>query len=161
MFGTSGIRGIANSEVTCELAVQVGMACAQIASSPGLSKTGAENPGKAKAGRGAPGKPLMVVGMDSRLAAPMIKMAFISGAMSCGCDVLDLGMVPTPLVSYATRKFSCDGAMVTASHNPKEYIGIKLFSNGVEYPRELESRVESIVKAGARPGSFDNTGALT
>ncbi len=160
MFGTSGIRGIANSEVPCELAAQVGMACAQIASSPGLSKTGAGNPGKPKAGQGASGKPLLAVGMDSRLAAPMIKMAFSSGAMSCGCDVLDIGLVPTPLVSYATRKYSCDGAMITASHNPPEYIGIKLFSNGVEYPRELEAKIEAIVKSGAKPGSFDRTGAL-
>ncbi len=141
MFGTSGIRGIANSEVSCELAAKVGMAaCSLSLSSPGA-------------------KSRIAIGMDSRLASPMIKHAFASGAMAAGCDVMDIGLAPTPLVSYVTSKLGCDGAMITASHNPKEYVGIKLFSKGVEYPRAMEAEVEKLVSAGPKPASFDKAGA--
>ncbi len=164
MFGTSGIRGIANSEVSCELAAKVGMACAILSGQS--KKSNAQNQSiksnDSSQFNQSPSKPTIVIGMDSRLAAPMIKYAFLSGAMAFGSDVIDIGIVPTPLVSYATRKFNCDGAMITASHNPKEYIGIKLFSKGIEYSREQESQIEKTVKSGgAKPGRFDLTGAYS
>ncbi|MFA5106013.1 MAG: phosphoglucosamine mutase [Candidatus Micrarchaeia archaeon] len=137
MFGTSGIRGIANSEVSCELACQVGMAAGSLSN----------------------GK--IAIGMDSRLASPMIKRAFASGAMASGCDVMDIGLVPTPLVSFVSKKLRCGAAMITASHNPKEYVGIKLFSKGVEYPREMEARVEKLVSSGQKPAAFDKTGSYS
>jgi len=134
MFGTSGIRGIANSDVGPELAVKVGTAL------------------------GFPGTKIAIA-TDTRLAAPMIKHALVSGMLSCGSDVLDLGVVPTPVLSFVSQREKCSGVMVTASHNPKEYIGMKLFFEGRELAREQEKKIEKEILSPCIPKApFDKAG---
>ncbi|MCX6772656.1 MAG: hypothetical protein NTV88_02705 [Candidatus Micrarchaeota archaeon] len=104
MFGTSGIRGVYGKDVTTALAAKVGNAV------------------------GGMGKKI-VLSRDCRSTSPILSEALSAGAMENGASVLDMGICPTPLLAYATMKENCDGAMITASHNPPEYNGIKLFSS--------------------------------
>ena len=108
MFGTSGIRGLYGTDVTPELARKVGNAA------------------------GCKGKKL-VLARDTRSTSPILAKALSAGAMAAGCSVIDIGVAPTPLLAYVCMVEKCDGAMITASHNPPEYNGIKLFSHGMEY----------------------------
>ncbi|MBM3229022.1 phosphoglucosamine mutase [Candidatus Parvarchaeota archaeon] len=136
MFGTSGIRGVANSEVGCELAVRLGGALSQ-------------------AGKKA------VVATDTRLAAPMIKHALVSGLLSGGAEVLDIGVVPTPVLSFASQQLGCTGVMVTASHNPPQYIGMKLFESGFEIDKVKEKAMEQKLGQDYSPkAKFDKVGRL-
>ncbi|XHH10135.1 MAG: phosphoglucosamine mutase [Candidatus Bathyarchaeia archaeon] len=106
LFGSSGVRGLANVELTPTLACKVGMAAASYA--------------KAKTA---------VVGRDTRVSGCMIQDALVSGLISCGVTVYLTDMVPTPVVAYATRRLGADvGFMITASHNPPQYNGIKVFN---------------------------------
>lgn len=123
LFGTSGIRGIYGKRVAPELAMRVGNAVGA-----GLKK--------------------LVVARDARGTSPVLLEALSSGAMLAGAGVIDIGMAPTPLLAYAAMKEKCDGAMITASHNPPEYNGIKLFSDGMEHSREKEAEVEAALAAG-------------
>ena len=130
LFGTDGVRGIANTELTCELCMQIGRATAYILS---------EN---------LNGKKLRVlVGKDTRLSSDMLENAVSSGLCSVGADVLQLGFLPTPAVAHLVREYGCDaGIMISASHNPCEYNGIKIFrSNGYKLPDELEEKIEAII----------------
>ncbi len=102
LFGSSGIRGIVNTEVTPELALKVGLVLGSR-------------------------KKTAVIGRDPRVSAPMIEHALVAGLTAAGCDVTKAGMVTTPTLAYAARKYEC-GVMVTASHNPSEYVGIKLWN---------------------------------
>jgi phosphoglucosamine mutase len=120
MFGTSGIRGIFNKDVTAELALEVGMSLFT-----DEQKT-------------------LFIGRDTRPSGIVLENALAAGALSAGGDVVRLGIAPTPTISYASR--SSLGAMITASHNPPEYNGIKLFENGEEITREAEKKIERIVK---------------
>ncbi len=133
VFGTSGIRGVYGKDVTPELAMKVGNAV------------------------GAQGKKIMVA-MDARATSPILAGALESGAMLAGCEVVDIGIAPTPMLAYATWRGKCDGAMITASHNPPEYNGIKLFSNGMEYTREQEKTVEAAVNGKEKKAEWKAAG---
>ncbi|MGB9840224.1 phosphoglucosamine mutase [Thermovenabulum sp.] len=128
LFGTDGVRGIANKELTPELAFNLGRAAAKV-----LSKFHK--------------KPLFVIGKDTRISGDMLEAAVIAGLCSSGADVIKAGIVPTPAVAYLTRHFKADsGVVVSASHNPMEYNGIKFFdSRGYKLPDELEDEIEGII----------------
>lgn len=126
LFGTDGVRGVANKELTCELAYKIGKAGAYV-----LTK------GKKDV--------KILVGRDTRISGDMLEAALVSGICSVGADVVSLGVVPTPAVSYLTRKYNADaGVVISASHNPVEYNGIKFFSEtGHKLPDEVEIEIES------------------
>ncbi len=130
LFGTDGARGIANTEISCELALKTGRAVSQVLN--GSKK----------------GKRLKVlVGTDTRKSADMLLSAVSAGFCSAGCDVLVLGVVPTPAVAFLVKEYSYDaGVMISASHNTFEYNGIKIFSpDGYKLPDETEERIEAII----------------
>ncbi|CAB50141.1 phosphoglucosamine mutase [Pyrococcus abyssi] len=128
LFGTFGVRGIANEKITPEFTLKIGMAFGTL-----LKREGRE-------------KPLVVVGRDTRVSGEMLKEALISGLLSVGCDVIDVGIAPTPAIQWATKYFNADGgAVITASHNPPEYNGIKLLEpNGMGLKKEREAIVEEL-----------------
>ena len=112
LFGTDGARGIANTEISCELAMKTGRATAMV-----LSEY--ENKSNLK----------ILIGTDTRKSADMLVSAMAAGFCSVGCDVFTLGVVPTPAVAFLTKKYSFDaGVMISASHNPYHDNGIKLFN---------------------------------
>ncbi|MCX9084533.1 MAG: phosphoglucosamine mutase [Candidatus Methanoperedens sp.] len=121
LFGSSGIRGLANKEITPELALNVGLAIGSLHKSA-------------------------VIGRDPRTSGEMIEHGIISGLLSAGCDVTRVGMVPTPTLAYAARNYDC-GVMITASHNPPEYGGIKLWNkNGLAFNTQQQDGIESIIR---------------
>ena len=133
LFGTSGIRGVYGKEVSCGLAMKVGNAV------------------------GSRGRKI-VVARDARATSPVLSEALSAGAMLSGADVLDIGLAPTPLLAYATAREKCGGAMITASHNPPEYNGIKLFENGTEYSRGMEAEAESAIAAPEKAMEWSKVG---
>ncbi len=124
LFGTSGIRGKIGSEITCELALNVGKSLAYHLNNSGT----------------------VVLGYDTRSTNVMLDQAICAGLLESGVDVVKIGMVPTPLVGYATEKLNADaGIMLTASHNPSPYNGIKLWNNnGMAYTSKQEAKIEEI-----------------
>lgn len=124
LFGTSGIRGKIGSEVTCELALNVGKSLAYYLGNEGT----------------------VVLGYDTRTTNEMLDQAICAGLLESGVDVVKIGMVPTPLVGYATEKLGADaGIMLTASHNPSQYNGIKLWNkNAMAYTSQQEAEIEEI-----------------
>ena len=126
LFGTDGIRGIVGENLTAELAYRVGQA---------VSVTLEEE-------KGCP--PLITIGMDTRISSDMLEGALIAGITSVGGDVMPLGTIPTPAVAYLTIKVGADaGVVISASHNPFEHNGIKVFNGqGYKLPDALEDRVE-------------------
>ncbi len=128
LFGTDGVRGIANKELTCELAYKIGRAGAYV-----LAKEKSDTK--------------IVVGMDTRISGDMLEAALVAGICSIGTDVISVGIVPTPAVAYLTRKYSADaGVVISASHNPVEYNGIKFFnSQGYKLSDDIEEEIENIV----------------
>ena len=124
LFGTSGIRGKIGSEVTCEMALNVGKSLAYYLGNQGT----------------------VVIGYDTRTTNKMLDQAITAGLLESGVNVIKIGMVPTPLVGYATEKLDADaGVMLTASHNPSQYNGIKLWNkNGMAYTSLQESEIEEI-----------------
>lgn len=129
LFGTDGARGIANSELTCEMAMQIGRAAAMV-----LTKLSHK-------------RPRVLIGMDTRASSQMLESAISAGLCSVGADVMLLGEIPTPAVAYLVKKYEYDAAvMISASHNPCEYNGIKIFQgNGYKLPDALEEEIESII----------------
>lgn len=129
LFGTDGVRGIANTELTCELAMKLGRAAATVLSN------------------NARRRPLFVIGMDTRISSEMLSSSITAGLCSVGADVLLLGVVPTPAVAYLIGKYKADaGIMISASHNSAEFNGIKMFSgDGYKLPDVLEEQIEAIV----------------
>lgn len=129
LFGTDGARGIANTELTCELAMQIGRAVAMV-----LTERSEK-------------RPRVLIGMDTRASSQMLESAISSGLCSVGADVMLLGEIPTPAVAYLVRKYEYDAAvMISASHNPCEYNGIKIFQGtGYKLPDALEEEIESII----------------
>ena len=129
LFGTDGVRGVANTELTCERAMQIGRAAAEVLSS------------------GRRYLPTVLVGMDTRISSEMLAAALSAGLCSVGADVINLGVVPTPAVAYLVGKYKAHaGVMISASHNPYQYNGIKIFNeDGYKLEDELEERIESIV----------------
>ena len=130
LFGTDGARGVANTELTCELSMQIGRAAAMV-----LAKN---LNGK---------RPKVMIGLDTRASSQMLENAITAGLCSVGADVLKLGIVPTPAVAYLVKEYGYDaGIMISASHNPCEYNGIKIFqSNGFKLPDALENEIEAII----------------
>ncbi len=121
LFGSSGIRGLANKEITPWLALSVGLAVGSLHGSA-------------------------VIARDPRTSGEMIEHAVISGLLSAGCSVTRVGMVPTPTLAYAARNFSC-GIMITASHNPSQYCGIKVWNrDGIAFDSRQQDEIESIIK---------------
>ena len=135
LFGTDGVRGIANKELTPELAMNLGRAAATVL---------AVNSRR---------RPLFVVGMDTRISSEMLSNAITAGLCSVGADVLILGVVPTPAVAYLIGKYKADaGIMISASHNSAEFNGIKMFSgDGYKLPDVLEEQIEEIVLNDIKP----------
>lgn len=129
LFGTDGIRGVANKELTCELAFRAGQALAIVLA--GESKHQAK----------------IYIGKDTRISSDMLECALAAGISSVGAEVGLLGYVPTPAVAYLTLKHGADaGVVISASHNPMEFNGIKAFnSKGFKLSDELEERVEEII----------------
>ena len=132
LFGTDGIRGVANEKLTVELAVATGRAVAATLST---------------SAKGSHTKKMILVGMDTRISSDMLASAIIAGILSVGFDVINLGVVPTPAVAYLVRKYKARaGIMISASHNPFEFNGIKVFnSEGLKLADALEENIESMV----------------
>lgn len=150
LFGTDGIRGIANRDLSVERASHVGIAVAMAL------------------GENCPNKPRVLIGKDTRASSDMIEAALIAGLCSGGADVLTLGVVPTPMVAYLTERHHTDaGIMISASHNPFEFNGIKVFgAGGLKLSDHKEKEVEDIVLdhsisfAYAAPQDIGTVGAL-
>ncbi len=130
LFGTDGIRGVVNETLNAELAFEVGAAAAQVL---------AQNTGKAK--------PLFTIGKDTRISSDMLEGSLIAGLCSAGADVLHLGVIPTPAVAFLTVENHADaGIVISASHNPFEHNGIKIFNaQGFKLSDALENEIEDIV----------------
>lgn len=129
MFGTDGVRGIANKELTPELAFEIGQAGAYVL-------TGST--GK---------KPVILVGKDTRISGDILECALTAGLCSVGAKVVSGGVIPTPAIAYLVRRFGFDaGVMISASHNPFEHNGIKFFSGeGYKLKDETEEKIEAII----------------
>jgi len=129
LFGTDGVRGIANEGLTCELALEIGRAAANVLKTGGNRR-----------------RLLCAIGMDTRISSDMLASAITAGLCSVGADVINLGVVPTPAVAYLVGKYKCDmGIMISASHNPAEFNGIKIFSgDGYKLPDALEDQIEAL-----------------
>ena len=127
LFGTDGARGIAGSELTADLAMKIGASAAYIL---GQSK-----------------KIKVIVGMDTRYSGDMLACAVNAGLLSMGADVIFVGVVPTPAVSFLVTQIKADmGVMISASHNPAKYNGIKLFNNkGYKLADEIEEKIEHYI----------------
>ena len=123
LFGTNGIRGVVNEELTPDFCARVGLAV-------GTYFGGGD----------------ILIGRDARLSGPVIASAVVSGLLAAGCRVFDAGLAPTPTLQYAVKHLGMDGGVIiTASHNPPEYNGIKVLRpDGVELSREQEKEVEAI-----------------
>lgn len=130
LFGTDGVRGIANEELTPLLAMQLGQAGAYV-----LTKEKEH-------------KPTLMVGYDTRISGDMLANALMAGACSVGANCIFVGVIPTPAIAYLTRKYKVDaGVVISASHNPVEFNGIKFFDgNGYKLPDELEDEIEALIK---------------
>lgn len=129
LFGTDGARGIANTELTCELAMNIGRAAAFVLTNENVKH------------------PKVLIGKDTRASSNMLEMALAAGLCSVGADVVLAGFVPTPAVAFLINDSGADaGVMISASHNPCEYNGIKLFNNnGFKLPDAIEEQIEALV----------------
>ena len=129
LFGTDGIRGVANETLDAKLAYRVGQAAAiSLCDDPGT-------------------KPTVVIGKDTRISSDMLEGALVAGLTACGCNAILLGVVPTPAVAYLTIYLRADaGVVISASHNPYEHNGIKMFSSeGFKLNDALEARIEELI----------------
>lgn len=128
LFGTDGVRGIAVTELTCELAMQIGRALAVVMSASGR-------------------RPSIVVGKDTRASSDVLEAALCAGLCSSGADVRCLGVVPTAAVAFLVKKYDASaGIMISASHNSVEFNGIKLFDqNGYKLSDEMETEIEALI----------------
>ena len=129
LFGTDGIRGIANSELDCELALCVGRAVAAVVTDDSSAH------------------PTVVLGCDTRASSDMLCAAVTAGLCSAGVDVIDLGTLSTPAVAYLTAKYEADaGIMISASHNPPQFNGIKVIGKGgLKLPDAREQLIEELI----------------
>ena len=128
LFGTDGVRGVANSELTPDLAFHLGKA--------GASVLRTENK-----------RPVFVIGKDTRVSGDMLENALAAGILAVGGNVIKVGVVPTPAVAYLVKKYSADaGIVISASHNPFEYNGIKFFNGkGFKLDDLIEEKIEDII----------------
>jgi phosphomannomutase/phosphoglucomutase len=140
LFGTNGIRGVVNKDLTPQFAIEIGAAIGTFFK-----------------------KGTLVIGHDARTSGPMLAKAVISGLNATGINVLFAGMAPTPALQYAVKHHKTDGAVIiTASHNPPEYNGIKVvWSDGIEISREQEVKIENIYfEEKARYADWDKLGTV-
>lgn len=162
LFGTDGVRGVANTaELSPELAFALGEAATWLAkngrlggAAPGVAGAGA-GPQAAQVGRaGGSRRPLAVVGRDTRQSGPLLESALVAGILAAGGDVARLGVVTTPAVAHLVRELGADfGVVISASHNPPEYNGIKFFSaEGYKLPDPVEDELADLALAGRQPG---------
>lgn len=130
MFGTDGVRGIANTELTAQLAYNLGRAGAYVLTE-------------------GTHKPKILVGKDTRISCDMLESALVAGILSVGAEAVCVGIVPTPAIAYLTRKYGADaGVMISASHNPVEYNGIKFFNDkGLKLSDELEDEIQRVIES--------------
>ena len=126
MFGTDGVRGVANIELTCPLAFRLGQAAVRFKG------------------------PRILVGKDTRLSGDMLEAAVCSGITSMGGTALLAGVIPTPAIALLAKQLGCDGGIViSASHNPPEYNGIKLFDGeGYKLPDDVEDEIQAAIESG-------------
>lgn len=138
LFGTDGVRGVANDELTPLLAMQLGQAGAYV-----LTKENAH-------------KPTIMVGCDTRISGDMLANALMAGVCSIGANAVFVGVIPTPAIAYLTRKYKVDaGVVISASHNPVEFNGIKFFDgNGYKLPDSLEDEIEAVIRSGMKDIKF-------
>ena len=129
MFGTDGVRGVAGEELTIELATKLGQAGAYV-----LTKETSH-------------KPTIIVGCDTRISGGMLASALMAGICSVGANAIFAGVLPTPAIAYLTRKHKVDaGVVISASHNPMEFNGIKFFNGeGYKLSDELEDEIEALI----------------
>ena len=151
LFGTDGVRGVAGTELTAQMCFDIGRAAATVLTTQGKQK------------------PRILIGRDTRISGDMIEAALIAGFTSIGAVAIPLGVLPTPALAYLTREYKADAsAMISASHNPMEYNGIKFFNaQGYKLDDELEDKIEAIVRGalhtldlpdGANVGTVDHIG---
>ena len=133
LFGTDGIRGVVNAGLDARLAYQVGLAAASVL---------ARETGKSR--------PLFAIGKDTRISSDLLEGALMAGLCTAGADVLHLGVIPTPGVAFVTVDSGADaGIVISASHNPFEHNGIKIFNGqGFKLSDELEAKIEDIILGG-------------
>jgi phosphoglucosamine mutase len=130
LFGTDGVRGVANDDLTPLLAMQLGQAGAYV-----LTRHNTH-------------RPTIMVGTDTRISGDMLANALMAGICSVGANAVYVGVVPTPAIAYLTQKYKVEaGVVISASHNTMEFNGIKFFDgDGFKLPDELEDEIESIIK---------------
>jgi phosphoglucosamine mutase len=143
MFGTDGVRGIANLDLTCETAYKLGQASAMVLASDVH-------------------RPTILVGRDTRLSGEMLESAMVAGICSVGASAVLVGVMPTPAIAYLTCYYEADaGCVISASHNTVEYNGIKYFDKlGHKLPDALEDEIEQIVRGGLPAGYEPPVGTL-
>lgn len=144
LFGTDGIRGVANTELTADLAFRTGQAGGYV-----LTKSVTH-------------RPRILIGKDTRKSGDMLEAALTAGLCSMGAKVIPLGIVPTPAVAYLTRLYKADaGVVISASHNPCEYNGIKFFnSEGYKLSDEIENEIEEYILGNKTIGQMPTHGKV-
>ncbi|MDF1556634.1 MAG: phosphoglucosamine mutase [ANME-2 cluster archaeon] len=144
LFGTNGVRGIANKEMTADMALALGKSLGTYMQ---RHQTG---------GR-------VAVGRDTRISGEMLESAAIAGLLSTGLEVTDVGVLPTPALQYYVRSYADAGVMITASHNPREYNGLKIIAgDGTEFSRSGEAEVETIYFSEQfHAAEWDQTGSFS
>ena len=130
MFGTDGVRGVAGTELTIELAMKLGQAGAYV-----LTKEQSH-------------QPTIIIGCDTRISGGMLANALMAGICSVGANAIFVGVAPTPAIAYLTRKHKVDaGVVISASHNPMEFNGIKFFNgDGYKLSDQLEDEIEALIR---------------
>ena len=131
LFGTDGVRGVANSELTPELAFNLGKAGAYVLSDEGS-------------------RPTIIIGKDTRISGDMLENALAAGILAVGGNVIKVGVIPTPAVAYLVKYYDAQaGIVISASHNPYEYNGIKFFNGkGFKLADSIEEKIEDIILRG-------------
>lgn len=144
LFGTNGVRGIANKEMTSDMAITLGKSLGTYMQRNNLGLR-------------------VAVGRDTRISGDMLKSAAIAGLLSTGREVTDVGVLPTPALQYYVRSQADAGVMITASHNPREYNGLKIIAgDGTEFSRSGEAEVEDIYFSQQfHAAEWENTGSFS
>src|SRR5262245_17095571 len=148
LFGTDGVRGVANRDLTVRLALDLSVAAAHVLG---------------KAGSSSEARPVAVVGRDPRASGEFLEAAVLAGLASAGVDVRRLGVLPTPAVAYLTAAADADfGVMLSASHNPMPDNGIKFFARGgLKLDDEIEDEIESTLGADLPSPTGGGVGRVT
>ncbi len=143
LFGTDGVRGIANETLNAKLAFSLGQAAAAVLTEESHSR------------------PVILIGKDTRISGDMLEAALAAGVAAAGADALLAGVIPTPGVAFLTRRHADAGVVISASHNPFEYNGIKIFNkDGYKLSDTLEDRIEALMKDGLPPKTGGEIGRI-